>query len=141
MFKVGKCLHVAVLLSIGILCIGCGGISDANSTPTVTPTQASALGEHTENPHIRGTIIRISTPEGHISGFFVEGVIESDTEFDRASVGITETTRIYLQTDTGYEVSTFDQLAVGVKVEVLFTGIIMERYPVQGRADEIMIIP
>jgi hypothetical protein len=141
MCKAGKCLHFAVLLLIGILCTGCGGISDANSTPTITQMQASALGEHTRNPHIRGTITKISTSEGHISGFSVEGVIESDTEYDKASVGITETTRIYMRTDTGYEVSAFDQLAVGVKVEVLFTGIIMERYPVQGRADEIMIIP
>jgi len=141
MCKAGRCLHLAVLLLIGILCIGCSGISDANRTPTVTPTQTSVLGDHTSNPHIRGTITRIFTPEGHISGFSVEGVIEADTEYDKASVGITETTRIYMQTDTGYEVSAFDQLAVGVKVEALFTGIIMERYPVQGRADEIMIIP
>ena len=141
MGKVGKCLRFVMLLLTGILCIGCGGTSDANSTPTLTPTQASALGEHTKNPHIRGIIIRISAPEGHIRGFSVEGVMETDTEYDKASVGITETTRIYMRTDTGYEVSAFDQLAVGVKVEVLFTGIIMESYPVQGRADEIMIIP
>ena len=141
MGKVGKCLCFVMLLLTGILCIGCGGATDANSTPTVTPTQASALGEHTTNPHIRGTIIRISAPEGQIHGFSVEGVMETDTEYDKASVGITETTRVYLQTDTGYEAVDPNRLTVGMKVEVLFTGIIMESYPVQAEADEILIIP
>jgi len=141
MCKVGKCLRFAILLSIGILCIGCGGTTDANSTPAVTPTQTSALGEHTKNPHIRGTIIDISAREGRAYGFLVEGVIESDTDYDKAFIGITETTRIYLETDSGYEVADPDQLTVDMKVEVLFTDIIMESYPVQAEADEILIIP
>jgi len=138
---VGKCLRFVMLLSIGILCIGCGGTSDADSTPTVTPTQASALGEHTKNPHIRGTILDISTLEGRVHGFVVDGVVEADTDYDKAFVGVTETTRVYLQTDTGYDVANPNQLTVGMKVEVLFTGIIMESYPVQAEADEILIIP
>jgi hypothetical protein len=141
MCKVGKCLCFVILLLTGILCVGCGGTSDANSTPTVTPTQASALGEHTKNPHIRGTILDISTPEGRVHGFVVEGVVEADTDYDKAFVGVTETTRVYLQIDTGYEVVDPNQLTVGMKVEVLFTGIVMESYPVQAEADEILIIP
>ena len=141
MGKVGKSLCFAILLLTGSLCIGCGGTTDANSTPTVTPTQASALGEHTKNPHIRGTILDISALEGRVHGFVVEGVVEADTDYDKAFVGVTETTRVYLQTDTGYEVATPEQLTVDQKVEVLFTGIILESYPVQAEADEILIIP
>ena len=48
MCKAGKCLHFAVLLLIGILCIGCQGTADSNDLPTVTPTQASAQGKHTK---------------------------------------------------------------------------------------------
>jgi uncharacterized OB-fold protein len=64
-----------------------------------------------------------------------------DTDYDKAFIGVTETTRIYLQTDSGYDVADPNQLTVGMKVEVLFTGIIMESYPVQAEADEILIIP
>jgi hypothetical protein len=141
MGKVGKCLRFTILLSIGILCIGCGGKTDANSLPTVTPTQASALGEHTKTPHIRGTILDIFTQEGSISGIYIEGIVESDTTVDKARVGITEATRIYLQTASGYEVATPEQLTVGLKVEVLFTGTILESYPPQAKAGEILIIP
>jgi hypothetical protein len=141
MCKVGKCLCFVILLSISILCIGCGGATDANSTPTVTPTPVSALGERSENPHIRGTIMDISILEGRVHGFFIDGVTEPDTEYDKAFVGVTETTRVYLQTDTGYEVADPTQLTVGMKVEVLFTGIILESYPVQAKADEILILP
>jgi hypothetical protein len=141
MCKVGKCLRFVMLLSIGILCIGCELTTDSNDLPTPTPTQTSALGEHTKNPHIRGTILDISIPEGRVHGFVVEGVVEADTDYDKAFVGVTETTRVYLQTDTGYDVANPNQLTVGMKVEVLFTGIIMESYPVQAEADEILIIP
>jgi len=141
MCKMGKCFRFVTLLLTGILCIGCGGTSDANSPPTVTPTQASALGEHTENPHIRGIILDIFTQEGNINGIYIEEIAESDTEYDKAFVGITDKTRIYLQTDTGYAVTALDQLTVGVKVEVLFVGLILEIYPIRADAAEIMIVP
>jgi hypothetical protein len=141
MRKVEKCLCIVILLSISILCIGCRGATDANNTTTVTPTQASALGEHTRNPHIRGTIVDVFTPEGSITGFYIEGIVESDTTVDKARVGITEATRIYLQTASGYEDATPEQLTVGLKVEVLFTGTILESYPPQAKAGEILIIP
>ncbi len=141
MCKLGKCLRFAILLLTAILCIGCELTTDSNDLPTVTPTQASALGEHTTNPHIRGTIVDVFTPEGSISGMYIEGIVESDTTVDKARVGITEATRIYLQTASGYEVATPEQLTVGLKVEVLFTGTILESYPPQAKAGEILIIP
>jgi hypothetical protein len=141
MFKTEKCLHFAVLLLIGILCIGCQGTADSNDLPSVTPTQASALGEHTINPHIRGTIISISVPEGRVHGFVVHGVIEPDTEYDKAFIGVTEITRVYLQTDSGYELVDPNRLTVDMKVEVLFIGTILESYPIQAEAGEILIIP
>lgn len=137
----GKRACIAALLMFGLLSTGCAQASIPADQSTATPIQASVLGEHLGNPHVRGIIDYISVSDGYIHGFFVEGVVENDTEYARASVGVTETTRIYIQTSSGYQIATPEQLSVGVKVEVLFTSNILEIYPVEGLAAEIMILP
>ena len=39
-----------------------------------------------------------------------------------------------------YEIAAPDQLVVGMTVEVLFAGLIRERYPISVDADEILVI-
>ena len=85
---------------------------------------------------VRGEITsRYENPDGSVS-ILVEGQKEEDTEYDRASVTVTDKTAV---TKDGGE-STPDDLQTGVQVEVRMTGPVMESYPVQGSASEIVIL-
>lgn len=95
---------------------------------------------------IRGTITSIyeadaeNREKGIIGSILIEGVIEEDTEFDRASATITDETRILEQRGEDRRVVGFEALRVGQRVEARFTGPVMESYPVQATAMEIVIL-
>jgi len=95
---------------------------------------------------IRGTITNInradaqSREKGIIGSVLIEGAIEEDTEFDKASVTITDKTGIFQQEGQGYIRVTFESLEIGQRVQAQFTGPVMESYPVQATASEIVIL-
>ena len=139
--RIGKTFCLALLLTISILSFSCGNKPISADHPTITPTQPSILFAHLKNPDFRGTIIDVFKTEGMIHAIQVEGIWKTDTFISQASVKITEKTRIYSQKDNGYEIATLDGLFVGKKVEIIFIGAVLERYPPIVEADEIMIIP
>ena len=73
-------------------------------------------------------------------GLFVEGIKESDTSYDKATVRLSDKTRIYLSQGNSYKLASASQLTVGLTVEAVFTGLILERYPVSAEAEEILIL-
>lgn len=88
---------------------------------------------------IRGEIKKISTNDkGKITGIYVEGKIEQDTEHDKASVYIIEKTKIY--DGEGKKKLEASSLKEGMKVEVVFEGPIRESYPIQVDAKTIRIL-
>ena len=95
---------------------------------------------------IRGTITNInradaqSREKGIIGSVLIEGAIEHDTEFDKASVTITDKTGIFQQEGQGTARVTFESLEIGQRVQARFTGPVMESYPVQATASEIVIL-
>jgi len=95
---------------------------------------------------IRGTITDIlqadaqSREEGIIGSVLIEGVIEEDTQFDKASVTITDKTRIFEQKGQERLPMTFESLKIGQRVQARFTGGVLESYPVQATASEIVIL-
>ena len=95
---------------------------------------------------IRGKITNIhraNTDGGNdklLGSVMIEGVKEADTEFDKASVRITNETRIFDQRGKERKQASFDALKTGQKVEARFTGPVMESYPVQATAGEIVIL-
>lgn len=95
---------------------------------------------------IRGTITDIyqadaqSREGGIIGSLLIEGVIEEDTQYDKASVTITEKTRIFEQKGQDRLAVTFESLQIGQRVEAWFTGPVMESYPVQATASEVVIL-
>jgi len=100
-------------------------------------------GTEEETVDIRGTIVDLSPAEegGEAHGFFlVEGQIEEDTEYDRAAVTVTAETRIFTEESGERREATFDDLHVGQRVEVTFTGPVAESYPVQATAGRILIL-
>jgi hypothetical protein len=94
---------------------------------------------------IRGIITNINkTVEdstGDIIGtILIEGNIEKDTGYDKASVTITKETRI-LESKNGKLIKvSLDSLKPNQRVQALFTGMIAESYPVQVRAKEVVIL-
>lgn len=95
---------------------------------------------------IRGTITSIhpanteSEEKGIIGSILIEGVVEEDTEFDKASATITDETRILEQKGEDRRAVGFEALQVGQRVEARFTGPVMESYPVQATAIEVVIL-
>lgn len=95
---------------------------------------------------IRGNIVSIhradtkTKEKGIIGTILIEGVIEKDTKFDKASVTIRDKTRIFEQKGQNRRLVTFGYLKVGQKVQARFTGPVMESYPVQATAIEIVIL-
>lgn len=88
---------------------------------------------------IRGSIVEISTNDNSkITGILVEGKIQQDTEYDKASIYVDEKTKIY-EGETKKELGV-SSLKKGIKVEVIFEGPVRESYPVQADAKIIRII-
>jgi len=139
-----KCanLYLFAFLLICLTIVGCNGQEKPPSvTPTDTPTPVSILATRSQSPDIRGEITAILETDGQINAVHIEGILEEDTKYDKATARIAEGTRIYVLKGSSYEVASTNQLSVGSKIEVLFTGEILEKYPVSAEASEILIVP
>lgn len=92
---------------------------------------------------VRGSISTIqeasedSKTRGILASVLIEGALESDTAFDRAVVTITQDTWILGSDGQTLGIAA---LQTGLRVEALFTGPVMESYPVQVTASEIVIL-
>lgn len=104
-----------------------------------------SISNYGKEAHIRGSITNIyKTTEdstGDIIGsILIEGNIEKDTEYDKASVTITKETRIFESKNGKLIKVSFDSLKPNQRVQALFTGMVAESYPVQVRAKELVIL-
>jgi hypothetical protein len=106
----------------------------AGCTSTVAPPQG--------NPAIRGTITSRNAGAGddRVGSILVEGQVEADTSFDKASIAITAKTRIFEQVGPELRPTTFEALQMGRPVAAWFDGPVAESYPVQATASDIVIL-
>lgn len=123
-----------------VVVIACVALTVACTPLTPQPEMPSQLALKQLKPSIRGTITDVFQKSDVPHGIFVEGVIESDTSYDRAFIRISDDTRIYLLQDKIYTLTSAAQLTIGLQVESVFTGTILESYPVQVTAEEILIL-
>ncbi|MDZ4717141.1 MAG: hypothetical protein SH847_01625 [Roseiflexaceae bacterium] len=93
-------------------------------------------------PCWRGTITQVNQAiTGDILGsLLVEGKLETDTHYDRASITITKQTVVLEQQGQNRRSITFADLQKGQLVQVGFIGAVAETYPVQAQADEVVIL-
>ena len=114
-------------LLLAVLVAGCGSGSD-NGTAS--------------RADIRGLVTSVSRAGGGkaLGSILVEGEIEKDTSFDKASITVTPDTRIYVSRGGGLEDAAFDSLKIGQKAQATFTGPVAESYPVQAVASRIEIL-
>ncbi len=92
------------------------------------------------NADIRGNITNIQQADGTAGSVLIEGALEDDTQYDRAVVNITDQTRILKQEGEERVPAAVEDLEVGQRVEAEFTGPVLESYPVQATASEIVIL-
>lgn len=95
------------------------------------------------NPAIRGSITSRNPANGEgglLGSILVEGRIENDTQFDKASIAITSQTKIFEQVAQERRPATFEAFQEGQKVEAWFTGPVAESYPVQAVASDVVIL-
>jgi beta-N-acetylhexosaminidase len=115
-----KLLVIAVSIIFTLSLIGCGKNNE-------------------EKIGIRGEITKVTLGTDSKTIFImVEGEIEKDTQFDKASVTITDKTKV-IESATKNKLSSKD-LKEGMKVEVLVDGPVRESYPVQFDAKEVRVI-
>lgn len=136
-----RLLFLPVLLALLACSAAPAPAPPAASEPEPGPTHPAGatprLGAKPQpaGPDIRGRITRI---DAGASSILVEGSLESDTRYDRASVRITGDTKIVRT--RGGETVPFAELEVGDLVEASFTGPVAESYPVQATAAEVVVL-
>lgn len=79
-------------------------------------------------------------PSDVLGSITIEGELEEGTRFDRASVAVTEKTRIFEDVNGERVQAAFGDLEEGQLVQAVFTGPVAESYPVQATAGEITIL-
>jgi hypothetical protein len=96
---------------------------------------------------IRGKIVEVhrmeaqsSDREAILGSILIEGVIEADTRYDKASITITGATYIYDHRGHERSQATFDDVIIGQLAEVSFAGPVRETYPLQGSAAEVVLL-
>ena len=104
-----------------------------------------SISNYGKEADIRGNITNISKaaedrPGDLIGSILIEGNIEKDTEFDKASVTITKETRIFESKSGKLIKASFGSFKPNQRVQALFTGPVMESYPVQVKAKEVVIL-
>jgi beta-N-acetylhexosaminidase len=104
-----------------------------------------SISNYGKEAHIRGNITNIYKTteyktEDIIGSILIEGSIEKDTEYDKASVTITKETRIFESKNGKLIKVSFGSLKLNQRVQALFTGMVAESYPVQARAEELVIL-
>lgn len=124
-----KILAVILAAALAGLLAACSTQNPGQETPPGLP-EGTAVS-------VRGEIAsRSENMDGSVT-ILVEGKKEQDTEYDSASVTVTDKTKI---TKDGQDCTPGD-LQVGVRVEVYMEGPVMESYPVQGGASAVAILP
>lgn len=88
---------------------------------------------------ITGTITSVS---GRADGVTV--LVESEPSHpsigDKASVAVTSSARVTRRSQTGEVAATFRDLVPGLRVEVWFDGPVATSYPLQGKAQALVIV-
>jgi len=124
-------MKTAVLGLVAILALVAVACGDDDS---------EAIGSQ-ESPSIRGRITTLTPGTTEDSAtILVEGEIEADTSFDKASVRIDDDTEVLQKGDDSFEPATVDNLEEGQLVEAWFEGPVAESYPVQAYAARIVIL-
>lgn len=119
--------------------VGCG--QDGDESPTLNEGQGDATSSNNSQfveYGVAGDIVEITTvdDEAIVGSILVEGSEDNGATYTEAVVTITPDTKIYVN-----DLTEFENLEVGMYVNVFFEGAVQESFPVQATAKQINIIP
>lgn len=77
---------------------------------------------------------------GVLGELLMEGKKDKDTEYDKAIVKVTKSTKIFKMVGGDLKPATFDDLKGAGKLEIHFSGPVAESFPVQATAGKIVIL-
>lgn len=123
-------------LTLTILLI-CLLLLSACTSTAVSPTPDQ---QDPDSIHIRGTVKNLVLGKDGVT-FLVEGSLDKDTLYDKASVTATRNTNVTIKGVNTLVALDFTEIKEGQLVEITFTGAVAESYPVQAQASVITIIP
>jgi hypothetical protein len=91
------------------------------------------------NPEVRGTITSVSG-SATAGSIFIDGTTLETTGIDKASVTIDSKTEILRRQGGKFQKARFSDLRVGQTAQATFTGPVLQSYPVQGTARQVVIL-
>jgi hypothetical protein len=100
---------------------------------------AQPIVDDSDTIGIRGVVKDIVQGKDDIT-MLVEGKLEHDTSFDKASVTVNMKSTVVRGNTTITVLFTFSEIKAGDTVEVTFNGPVAESYPVQGVAATVRIV-
>jgi len=117
---------------VALLLAGFAFADDMTEPETKAPPKAD----------VRGTVKKLTVfrGQGSVGGILVEGSKEKDTTNDKASVTVTTATKIYRWVNGKKKDAKFTDIKEGSTVQCVFTGPVLESYPVQAKAGEVLIL-
>ena len=127
-----RVFYLAVLLA---LAAGCGqNASSGSSSGTQSPCEKSSS--------IKGSIVTISyaSSGSSIGGFLIDGSKENQAEFNQVYVSVGKTTQVFEKEQGECQSVSFTVLKKGQRVQIQSTGVVMQSYPPQIEATEVLIL-
>ena len=89
-------------------------------------------------PSVRGPITRITPGSDGLGTILVEESSPQGLDYDKASLRITEDTKLLKRAGADYVEITFEDMTTGMLVEAWMTGPVAESYPVQAAAGTVV---
>ncbi len=100
------------------------------------------LALHYPKADVRGSLTRLEalSEDGYHVRVLIEGQFEEGLTVDKAVLAISANTRIYVLQDGAPVAADYSALSEGQQVQAVFTGPVLESYPVQGEAAELVVL-
>ena len=121
-----RLLKIVLLMGAILLFITGCSLSNIGTKADIRGNMTN-IAKNTEDKNIIGSILK-------------EGNLERDTKYDKASVTITRQTRIFEYKNKKLIKADFESFKIGQKVQALFAAQVLESYPVQVKAIEVIIL-
>lgn len=129
-----RAAFAVLMITLVMLALGCGKKESGDSSAGTSGTKPDIIGEVKKIETVKGDGTDV------IGRLLIEGSRKGNTAVDRATVTVTNKTRILEQVGNDLKPSKLSSIVVGQPVEARFTGPVAESYPVQAAAGEIVIL-
>ena len=116
-------------------------VTPAPTVALLTPTPKEIIPKlANQHPSIRGTVIEIYVLNEAVTGAYVRGKLEADTNVAQAFVKFSDKSHLFIKSGDQYQKASLLDLTKGDTVEILFAAPTTQSASEQAVADEIVIL-